>query len=244
MNNNPQRGTRGDKLAATVQQVGVARGIGSLVKTVIFAVILAVLALIFRFIGVPWFIWTGMLFIAAAVVALDVMTLKRTARVDLATLNKPVPENVELETEEYLVDTIPAVMQYGKARSTSVLGTGQVHTPENALLVTNRAVFALTVPLLGADKVVSGTDIGMNQWMWAFKDISSKLQEMIEIMPLDEVLKQCRAQRLMGLEDIKEARTYPFTQNISLKRKDGKKFGYSVRVKEDYLKAKEIFKIR
>jgi len=134
-------------------------------------------------------------------------------------------------------------MRYGKARSTSVLGTGKVHTPENALLITNRAVFALTVPLLGVDKVVSGTDIGMNQWLWAYKDINSKLQEMISAMPLEDVLKQCRAQKLMGLEEIKKARTYPFTQNISLKRKDGKKFGYSVRVKEDYLKAKEIFKI-
>jgi hypothetical protein len=243
MDNNPQRETRGDKLATTVKQIGVARGIGSLVNTVVFAIILVVMAMVFKFLGAPWFIWSGMLFIAAAIVALDIITLKRAARVDLKALDKAVPDNIPLEAEEYLVDTIPAVMRYGKARSTSVLGTGKVHTPENALLITNRAVFALTVPLLGVDKVVSSTDIGMNQWLWAYKDIGSKLQEMISAMPLEEVLKQCRAQRLMGLEEIKKARTYPFTQNISLKRKDGKKFGYSVRVKEDYLKAKEIFKI-
>ncbi len=142
------------------------------------------------------------------------------------------------------MNTIPAVMEYGKARSTSVLGTGTVHTPENALLISNKAVWALAVPLLGADKVISGVDIGMNQFMWAANDIDAKLQEMITTLPLDEILKQGRAKRLMGIEEIKLAKTYPLSQNISLKRADGKKYRYSIRRKEDYIKAKEIFKIQ
>lgn len=238
-----KRDSSGDNLANLTKQISVAKSAHSVVKTIVFAAILAAVALFLRYLGLPWFIWTGMLLVAAGVVVLDILTLKRTAGVDLNTLSKPVSENAGLEPGEYLTDTIPAVMQYGKARSTAVLGVGQVHTPENALLITDRAVWALTVPLLGADKVVAGRDIGMDQFMFAYKDIGAKLQEMVATLPLEEVLKQGRAQRLMRLEEIKNAKTFPFSQNISLKRTDGKKFGYSIRVKEDYLKAKKIFKI-
>lgn len=238
-----QRETRGDNLAKLTKQAGVARGAYSLVRSIAFAAILIVVALILMFIGIPWFIWASVLFVAAAIVILDILTLKRTAGLDLTTPNKPVAENVGVEAEESLVGTIPAVFQYGKVRSTAVLGVGEVHTPENALLITNKAIWALTVPLLGADKVVSGTDIGMNQWMWAYKDIGDKLQEMLATLPLDEVLKQGRGQRLMGLDELKTAKTRLFSHDICLVRSDGKKYRYSIRGKDDYLRAKKMFRI-
>ena len=56
-------------------------------------------------------------------------------------------------------------------------------------------------------------------------------------------MKQGRAKRLMGWDEIKNVKTLPFTQAISLTRTDGKKFGYAIRLKEDYQRAKEVFKI-
>jgi hypothetical protein len=47
----------------------------------------------------------------------------------------------------------------------------------------------------------------------------------------------------MGWDEIKDAKTLPFTQAISLTGTDRKRFGYSIRLKEDYQRAKEIFKI-
>ncbi|NLA26037.1 MAG: hypothetical protein GX878_01430, partial [Firmicutes bacterium] len=115
--------------------------------------------------------------------------------------------------------------------------------PENALIITNKAIWALTVPLAGVDKVVAGTDIGKWQWMSAYQEIITTLRGMISTLPLHELLKQGRAKRLMGWAEIKEAKTLPFTQAISLTRTDGKKFGYSIRLEEDFQRAKEIFKI-
>lgn len=244
MNINPQQETNGDKIATVAKQVGAARGVLNIVKTIFIAVIMVIMALIFMGIGAPWFIWAVMLFGAAGIIILAVVSSKRNASVNLAAPSNPVSAGAEIEPGEHIMNTIPAVMEYGKARSTSVLGTGIVHTPENALLISNKAVWALTVPLLGADKVISGVDIGMNQFMWAANDIDAKLQEMISTLPLDEILKQGRAKRLMGVEEIKLAKTYPLSQNISLKRADGKKYRYSIRRKEDYIKAKEIFKIQ
>lgn len=243
MKHHPHEEIGADRLATRVQQVGVTGGLFRLVKTIGLAVLLLGLAIFLLYKGVPWYIEAGLIVIAVSIVILDVIILKRTAAVDLKAPYEPDAGDVELEPGEILVDSIPAVMQYGKTRSVSVLGTGKVLTPENALLITNKAIWALTVPLAGVDQVVADTDIGKWQWMSAYRDIIARLQEMISSLPLHELLIQGRAKRLMGWDELKEAKTQPFTQAISLTRIDGKMFGYSIRLKEDYQRAKGIFKI-
>lgn len=234
---------KADSMAQTVKQVQTAKGVHGLLASIVFAAIIVVIALFTIFLGAKWYIPAIMFFVAAAVVLLSVVSLKRTSKVNLDTLNEPEPENVALEQGEAVAHVIPAVMRYLVARSTEYMGAGKVHHPENALIVTNKAVWALTVPLAGVDKVVSGQDIGKLQWMLSYKDISDKLQEMLTSLSLEEVFSQGRAKRLMGLEELREAKTRPLSQDIRLVRSDGKTFRYSIRVKEDYLKAKEIFNI-
>ena len=243
MKHGPHKEIRADKLAATVQRGGVAGGLFRLIKTLGLAIFLLGLAVFLLYIGLPWYVGAALIVIVAGIVAFDVIVLRRTAAVDLNAPNKPVDQNIELDAGEVLLDTIPAVMQYGKTRSVAVLGTGKVLTPENALLITNKAIWALTVPLPGVDKVVAGADIGKWQWMSAYQDIIHGLREKISTLPLQEVLKQGHAKRLMGWEEIKGAKTLTFTQAITLVRTDGKRFGYSIRLKEDYQRAKDVFKI-
>ncbi len=239
----PHEENRAARLAAAVQRVGVGGGIFRLVKTLALAVLLLGLGVFLLYMRLPWYLGAVLIVIAAFVVLFDVVVLKRIAAVDLNASDKPAGGEVALEPGEILVDSIPAVMQYGKTRSVAVLGTGKVLLPENALLMTNKAIWALTVPLAGVDRVVADADIGKWQWLSAYQEIINALQEMISTLPLEELLKQGRAKRLMGWEEIKEARTLPFSQAISLTRTDGKKFGYSIRLKEDYQRAKEIFRI-
>ncbi|NLA12263.1 MAG: hypothetical protein GX883_09090 [Firmicutes bacterium] len=239
----PHEENRAARLASAVQRVGVGGGLFRLVKTLALAVLLLGLGVFLLYMRLPWYLGAALIVIAAFVVLLDVVVLKRIAAVDLNASDKPAVGEVALEPGEILVDCIPAVMQYGKTRSVAVLGTGKVLLPENALLMTNKAIWALTVPLAGVDRVVADADIGKWQWLSAYQEIINALQEMISTLPLEELLKQGRAKRLMGWEEIKEARTLPFSQAISLTRTDGKKFGYSIRLKEDYQRAKEIFRI-
>lgn len=201
-------------------------------------------ALLITYLGVPGYIGAVMILLAVAIVVLEIISLRRVAAVDLDQPYAPEPAFLQLEPGEHLVETIPAVMQYGKSRGVAVLGTGRVLTPENALLITNRAIWALTVPLPGADKVVSGTDIGMWQWMNAWQDIKEQLQEMLSSLPMEEVLRQGRAKRLMKLEELKAVKTLPFTFALRFIAVDGRKYGYSVRVKEDYQRAKDFFNIK
>ncbi|NLI70287.1 MAG: hypothetical protein GX364_05450 [Firmicutes bacterium] len=234
---------KADRLATSVQRLGVAGGFFRLVKTIGLSAVLFGLAIFFFYLGIPWYVGAALAVVAAGIIVFDVIVLRRTAAVDLNAPYEPDDGNVKPEPDEILVDSIPAVMQYGKTRSVAVLGTGKVLIPENALLITNKAIWALTVPLPGVDKVVADTDIGKWQWMMAYQDIINKLREMISTLQLQELLKQGRARRLMGWKEIKDVETLPLSQAISLTRTDGKRFGYSIRLKEDYQKAKEIFKI-
>lgn len=234
---------RANKMASAVKQVGTAKSIHSLFTSIIFSVILILLALLLLFLGIPWYIGVIMLVFAVGIILFEIIALRRTTKVNLDTLNEPVPEEIALEQGEVVTDTIPAVMQYLKARSVSVQGIGKVLTPANALIITNKAVWALTVPLKGTDKVVGGVDIGKNQWMWASKDIGDKLQEMLSTLPLEDVLREGRAQRLMGWEEFRLAKSRRFSRDICLVKSDGRKYRYSIRQQEDYLRAREIFKI-
>lgn len=237
------REKRAAKTAELVKQAGTARGLYDIVVTVVIAAVFILIAIFAISLKVPWYIPAGLIFMAVAINVISIITLKKTAGVDLATLNEPVPDSVPLAAGETVVETIPAVMRYLVTRSTSYLGTGQVHYPENALVITNRAIWALTVPLPGADKVVADTDIGRWQWMWQYKDIHDELQEMLQTRPLEEVFKQGRAKRLMGLDELKAAKSRFLSHDIRLIRADGKTFRYSIRLQEDYRRAKTIFKI-
>ena len=151
--------SRADQLATTVQRVGVAGGLYRLVKTLGFAVLLLGLALFLLYLELPWYIGAALIVIAVGAVAFELIFLKRTAAVDLSAPAEPDSGEAVLEPGETLVDSIPAVMQYGKTRSVAVMGTGKVLLPENALLITNKAIWALTVPLAGPTRWLN-TDIG------------------------------------------------------------------------------------
>lgn len=128
MERNPRGDIKADKLAAAVRRVGVAGGLFRLVKTLGLAVLLLGLAVFLLYTGFPWYIGAGLTVIAAGIVAFDVIVLKRTAAVDLNAPDEPVDQNIELDAGEVLLDTIPAVMQYGKTRGVAVLETGKVLT--------------------------------------------------------------------------------------------------------------------
>ncbi len=232
---------RADKLAHTIQRVGKAGGAFRLIKTAGFSALLLILAFVIYRWGLPWYISAAMAFMAVAIIVLDVISLKRISAVDLNSFNEPIPDEIALDEGEILFASIPAVMEYGKIRSYGVLGAGKVLLPDNALLITNTSLWTLTVPVAGADKVVSDTDIGQWQWTVAYQSIIDRLNEMTAELPLEELLKQCRAKRLMRLSELQSVKTLPHTHALSFKRADGKKFGYSVRLKEDYDRAKAVF---
>lgn len=239
-----KKDTRADKLALFVKRASMAAGFYRLITAGLFAAMLLALAWFFRRMQIPWQASAAMVLIAPAIVLIEIISLKRISDTEMDGGSPGAEESaVALDPDEVLAGTVPAVMRYGKLRSIEILGAGKVLTPENALLVTNRAVWALTVPLSGADKVVSGADIGKWQWMYAYQDIVGMLERLTATLPLDAVLVQCRAKRLMELGELQSAKAHPMSRAISFACRGKGKFSYSVRTERDYLTAKELFNI-
>jgi len=246
MKNKQKADNKAEKVAGFVKNAAKAACIKQLANTFIMLLVLLAFAVFFAYVGVPWYFCLGVVIIAFLFFALGIIRYRRISaavdKTDAAEISTEAGD-ILLDPEEVLVDTIPAVMRYGETRSVEVLGTGKILTPENALIITNKAVWAITVPMPGQHQIISGADTGKWQWMVAYEEISDKLRKMVSSMPLQSLLEQCCAKRLMRLTEIKRAHTLPMTYAISLMSFDKRKFGYSIRTKEDFLKAKKIFGI-
>jgi hypothetical protein len=246
MNNKQSSGNKAEQIADIVKGTSKFSNIKQLANTFLMLLVLLAFAGGFAYVGVPCYLCLGVVIVAIAFFALGIIRYRRiSAAVNKADAGETAAEagDITLDPGEFLVDTIPAVMRYGATRSVEVLGTGKILTPENALLITNKAVWAITVPMPGQHQVISGADAGKWQWMAAYGEIADKLNDMVSSMPLQSLMEQCCAKRLMRLTEIKRARTLPLTYAISLMSFDKRKFGYSIRTKEDFLKAKKIFGI-
>lgn len=242
---------RAEKIPQLVKKLGTGGEIYGLLKALGLALPLILAAVGAHISGAPLYISLFFIFIALMALFVSIIRLKRVSsvRFESTDLDEGFPDTdfsymgPVPEAGEIILTSVPAVMEYGKIRSRSVFGAGKVFTPENALIISNKTIWAMTVPLPGADMVVADTDIGKWQWMFAYQDIVDELEKMLVEMSLQDLLKKGKAKKLMNLDELKSAEDVPLSQAISLTRSDDKKFAYSIRKKEDYLRAKEALKI-
>ena len=149
---------------------------------------------------------------------------------------------------EKIIDYIAGIMRAGfGVRGYEVLGVGKVITSENAMLFTSKGILFITVPLPGAETMVSGVDIPMWQWLLAKKDIESKTKEMISSMSAERILKSNPKNYYVSYEEIKAVKfgwkfLFFSSTTISITRNDGKTLKYTIRDKQDFERAKVILK--
>lgn len=234
-----------DAFAMTTQRVGLGRARYKIYRSIDFALLLIGLGVLVFFIGLPWYLAAALFVLAAVLPILAIIEMKRIASIDLTSPVGGDWEPLEAERDEIFLDSIPGALRVGLSAksSTSVMGKGKVGSPENALLFTNKAIYALTVPLMGGDQMVAGADIRIWQWRTAYPDIRDGLRDMITSLPLEEVFKKGRAERLMGWGEIKNITAPPQRLDLSLYRADGKKFRYAIRQMEDYNRVRGILRI-
>lgn len=220
--------------------VGVVKSIKGLIVAGIWAVIIIPSSIFFMTKGLPKIIGIPAIAVIAGIVIIEAIQLKRAYSVDTRPEND---NNIEItvDPDEVLEHYIAGIWRYGSgAGSYSVLGTGKNRTPENCLLITNKNIWAVTVPLEGAGKIISGTDISMWQWITMREDIEKMLKEMINIMTLEELIKACGAGVLIPKGEIAKFKTSEISNGVTFVMKNRKKFSYSIRNKEDYERAKSM----
>lgn len=230
-----------NRLTRRIRAIGLAGGFFRLFRTLILVLLLVGLSILSFCFHLPWPVSLLLLFIALCLVVIDILVLKRFLAVDL---EAPYGlEEVRIEPDERIEAVIPAVIRQGIIRSWSALGAGQVMQPENALLVTDRSIWAITVPLEGSDRVLADLDIGKWQWLHGYREIRETLSAMREQLDLKTVLELGRGHRLMGKEEVREVRGQDLSQILTLVRQDGRSYRYAVRLKEDYDQARKFLQI-
>jgi len=171
--NNPS-GDNGEKL---ISGIGSLMAYARLAKVLIFSAVWALVALFFWYSGIPYYVVLPMMVIPVIFIVLEVMALIRFKKMD-AVPAQALPR-VLADPQETIAGTVADIMRMRHRGGYAVLGTGHVHATENALVVTDKNIYAVTVPLAGAGKIVGGNDISLWQWMLAGKKIREKLESIL-----------------------------------------------------------------
>jgi hypothetical protein len=234
-----KQGTR--HFAKTLKTIAISRSLIWLIVSLIVLFALSIRSSYLIDLGIPRLIVIASIVLLSMLSMIFLIQLKRAYSVSLAP--KGTPDPFVIAQTETLIMGIPAIMRYDlSAGSYSILGTGKSFAPENAFLLTNENIWAVTVPVEGAGKVISNAEI--NKWNWTVgaKDIEERFKQMIESMSLKELILSCESHKRIANKDITWWKAEDRSHGIHFKTADGKKYAYAVRNLSDYKRLKDHFR--
>lgn len=151
-----------------------------------------------------------------------------------------------MDVPEKIIGYTAGIMRSGGfgMRGYEFLGRGKVDASHraNAMIITDRRILFIMVPLPGAGQMIEGADISMWQWLAARKDIENKLKEMLDNMSAQRILDSDQSNFALNFFDVREVKIRKFFGAVKFITKENKKYQYSIRDKKDLEKLKTYFK--
>ena len=240
MNTKPING-RSQNFVKAVKTIGIAKNIRGYITIAIFAAILVPGSLwLMHATGLPKVIGYGLIGLPIVMAILQTIALIRALRVKVTPDHLGHEASSLLEEGEAVMGAAAGILRWGQgASSYAVLGTGKNLAPENALIVTSRAIWAVTLPIEGAGIVASKTNIGEWQWLIMKQELEDLMHELLQ-KPFSELLSSCVSVLRIDKQDIVSVRPLDISYAVRIRTRDGKKYNYSMRMKEDYERIKEL----
>ena len=226
---------KGEKL---ISGIGSLMAYTRLAKVLIFSAVWALVALFFWYNGIPYYIVLPIMVIPVIFIVLEVMAMIRFKRMD--TIPAQTMPRVLADPQEKTVGTIAGIMRMNHRGGYAVLGTGRVRASENALIVTDKNIYAVTVPLAGAGKIVGGNDISLWQWMLAGKKIREKLEVLLAGGAMQSALDAMAVNQKIIRADISSVTFDDVTHSLTVATRTGVTLQYSTLINDEYLKAKTL----
>jgi hypothetical protein len=110
----------------------------------------------------------------------------------------------------------------------SFLGKGKVLSPENSLLITNKRLLFIQVPMTGGDNIVGETNYVTNNFFYNKKELLTNGEELLRTQSLPQILQLVKKE--IPYEEIK---TVILKENkLIIEKTSGEKFGYFFMEKE------------
>lgn len=150
----------------------------------------SVLLLALFLIGIPGYIILIFSGFVLLMVTFSIVEIRRIGKVDLS-VQTPAEnvKNLTLIPGEKIIGTIFGIMNL-KRTGFAFLGVGKTTKPENTLLITDNRLLFVQIPIPGSNKIVDGAVYGDMNFFWNRGEIKEKGYQMIENMPLEEIIKQ------------------------------------------------------
>ena len=203
------------------------------------AVTMSCILLVLYLINIPFYIpliFTGFLFI---LIVSSIIELRRIKGINLV---NPLKENnskkslpVKINKDEEIILPIFGIMKTSvdlksalEPFGISFLGKGKVLSPENSLLITNKRLLFIQVPMTGGDNIVGETNYVVNNFFYNKKELLTNGEELLRTQSLPQILSLVKKE--ISYEEIK---TVILKENkLIIEKTSGEKFGYFFMEKE------------
>lgn len=207
------------------------------------AVTMSSILLVLYLINIPFYIpliFTGFFVI---LIVSSIIELRRIKEINLV---NPLKENnskksspVKINKDEEIILPIFGIMKTSvdlksalEPFGISFLGKGKVLSPENSLLITNKRLLFIQVPMTGGDNIVGETNYVINNFFYNKKELLTNGEELLRTQSLPQILQLVKKE--IPYEEIK---TVILKENkLIIEKISGEKFGYFFMEKE-YLNA-------
>lgn len=197
------------------------------IKLVIAALVMTCITLIFfKVEDIPNEIALIALGVTLLTVVLSVVSIIRLKRVQFqneVTNQSDNTDKIQILKDEKIEGIVYGIKRVGKGSGGfSFLGTGKEKSPENSLLITNKRLLPIQVPVAGGDKIVGDNSYVSKNFLFNRGEIRERGQQLIEENSLGEILKFVTEEA--SYENI-ETVTLQKTKLV-IKIKTGKKLSY------------------
>lgn len=224
-----------------ISTAGISKSSARLIIFLILTIITSIAAIFFISRGFSKTISITVLLVFLLLTAIEAITLKRVVSVKTRSLNDLKDREIITDPQEEIKKYFAGIMRYGSGSgSYSFFGTGKNIAPENSLIVTNKNIWVVSVPLEGSGKVISDTDISKWQWMTMQEDVERILAEMAGTMKIKELIENCLDHIKIPFDGISKIVFSDISNGLTISTKKGSKYSYSVRNKKDYKSLKQL----
>lgn len=179
------QGISSDENFAEVQKkLGLLNKKIEFIKFIIYS---AFLLIIFNYLSIPPEIIKFVVSFMLMWLVLSLVEIIRIQKLDLNILStKVIGLELKLEPDEKLLYTIFGIMNLGRT-GTSILGVGSTNKPENTLIITNKRMLFVEIPIAGNSAMVDGITYSDMNFFWNRGELINAGGETLKTFSLNEI---------------------------------------------------------
>ncbi len=198
----PSSPSQKDSLSAQIPKLGKIYSLAYYIYGIVGAsIILGVFIFIILFFRPQKTISLALIFFCFFILLIIILTIISSLRVYFLNIQPQKFTAPQTKKEEYsdekIIGYIASILRLGNPflpfRTFAYIGVGNIRTPENAIIKTNKRICFVAIPMPAGDKVMTAgrfrVDVPLLQWLAAKKEIENKTKEIISKMTVEEIMQ-------------------------------------------------------